>query len=311
MKRQAILVTGGAGFIGSWLCERLVALEHDVIALDNLSTGCLENIPSGPRKVIADLATDDLDPAFSEFRPKTVIHCAGRVSVIASMEGPERDLRDNLQATLKLLQACRRHQVERIVFLSSGAGIYGERESPAEEDAAIRPISIYGVNKYAAERYCALSGIPWLSMRLSNVYGPRQRHDTESGVVAIFMDHFRRGKPIDVFGSGNQIRDFMYVSDVVEATTAALEAGLHGVFNVSLGRTHSVNELIALLAELTDTAIKTNQRPGKTVEIVNSRLSSRKLRLATGWRPKIGLREGLRLCLRDLSLLPGEVSPNR
>ena len=280
-------------------------------ALDNLSTGCLENIPSGARKVIVDLATDDLDPAFSEFRPKTVIHCAGRVSVIASMEGPERDLRDNLQATLKLLQACRRHEVERIVFLSSGAGIYGERESPADEDAPIRPISIYGVNKYAAERYCALSGIPWLSMRLSNVYGPRQRRDTESGVVAIFMDHIRRGKPIDIFGSGNQIRDFTYVSDVVEATTTALEADLHGVFNVSLGRTHSVNELIGLLAELTDTTIETNQRPSKTEEIVNSRLSSRKLQLATRWRPKIGLREGLRLCLRDLSLLPGEVSPNR
>jgi UDP-glucose 4-epimerase len=311
LKRQAILVTGGAGFIGSWLCERLLALRHDVTALDNLSTGCLENIPSGARKVIVDLATDDLDPAFSEFRPKTVIHCAGRVSVIASMEGPERDLRDNLQATLKLLQACRRHEVERIVFLSSGAGIYGERESPADEDAPIRPISIYGVNKYAAERYCALSGIPWLSMRLSNVYGPRQRHDTESGVVAIFMDHIRRGKLIDIFGSGNQIRDFTYVSDVVEATTTALEADLHGVFNVSLGRTHSVNELIGLLAELTDTTIETNQRPSKTEEIVNSRLSSRKLQLATRWRPKIGLREGLRLCLRDLSLLPGEVSPNR
>ena len=226
LKRQAILVTGGAGFIGSWLCERLVALEHDVIALDNLSTGCLENIPSGARKIIADLATDDLDVAFSEIRPKTVIHCAGRVSVIASMEGPERDLRDNLLATLSLLKACRRHEVERVVFLSSGAGIYGERESPAEEDAPIRPISIYGVNKYAAERYCALSGIPWLSMRLSNVYGPRQRNDTESGAIAIFMDRIRRGEPIDVFGSGDQIRDFIYVSDVVDATTTAIEAGL-------------------------------------------------------------------------------------
>lgn len=311
MKRQAILVTGGAGFIGSWLCERLVALEHNVIALDNLSTGCLENVPTGARKIVADLATDDLDPAFSEFRPKTVIHCAGRVSVLASMEGPERDMRDNLQATLKILQACRRHQVERIVFLSSGAGIYGERESPAEEDAPIRPISIYGVNKYAAERYCALSGIPWLSMRLSNVYGPRQRHDTESGVIAIFIDRIRQGKPIDVFGSGNQIRDFTYVSDVVDATIASLEAGLHGVFNVSLGRTNSVNELIGLLAELTDTAIETNQRPSKTEEIVNSRLSSRKLQVATNWRPKVGLRQGLRLCLEELNLLPGEFSPNR
>ncbi len=305
------MVTGGAGFIGSWLCERLVALEHNVIALDNLSTGCLENVPTGARKVVADLATDDLDPAFSEFRPKTVIHCAGRVSVLASMEGPERDMRDNLQATLKILQACRRHQVERIVFLSSGAGIYGERESPAEEDAPIRPISIYGVNKYAAERYCALSGIPWLSMRLSNVYGPRQRHDTESGVIAIFIDRIRQGKPIDVFGSGNQIRDFTYVSDVVDATIASLEAGLHGVFNVSLGRTNSVNELIGLLAELTDTAIETNQRPSKTEEIVNSRLSSRKLQVATNWRPKVGLRQGLRLCLEELNLLPGEFSPNR
>ena len=305
------MITGGAGFIGSWLCERLIALQHEVIALDNLSTGSLENIPSGARTVIADLATDDLDPAFSELRPKTVIHCAGRVSVVASMEGPERDLRDNLQATLKLLQACRRHEVERIVFLSSGAGIYGERESPADEDAAIRPISIYGVNKYAAERYCALSGIPWLSMRLSNVYGPRQRHDTESGVIAIFLDHIRQGKPIDVFGSGNQIRDFIHVSDVVEATTAAIEAGLHGAFNVSLGRTHSVNELIAFLAELTDTAIETIQRPSKPVEIVNSRLSSRKLRVAVSWRPKIGLREGLRLCLQESNLLPGEFSPNR
>lgn len=311
MKRQTILVTGGAGFIGSWLCERLVALGQDVVALDNLSTGCLENIPSGAGKFIADLATDDLDPAFSEFRPKTVIHCAGRVSVTASMEGPERDLRDNLRATLTLLQACRRHEVERIVFLSSGAGIYGERESPAEEDAPIRPISIYGVNKYAAERYCALSGIPWLSMRLSNVYGPRQRHDTESGVIAIFIDYIRRGKPIDVFGSGNQIRDFVYVSDVVEATTEALGAGLRGVFNVSLGRTHSVNELIRLMSELTGTAIDMNRRPSKTEEIVNSRLSSRKLQLATNWRPKVGLREGLRLCLEEMNMLPGQASPNR
>ena len=304
------MVTGGAGFIGSWLCERLVTLRHNVVALDNLSTGCLDNIPIGARNVIADLATDDLDPAFSEFQPKTVIHCAGRVSVIASMEGPERDLRDNVQATLKILQACRRHQVERIVFLSSGAGIYGERESPAEEDAPIRPISIYGVNKYAAERYCALSGIPWLSMRLSNVYGPRQRHDTESGVIAIFIDRIRQGKPIDVFGSGNQTRDFTYVSDVVDATIAALEAGLQGVFNVSLGRTHSVNDLIGVLAELTDSAIETNQCHSKSEEIINSRLSSRKLQSATNWRPKVGFREGLRLCLEEMNMVPRESSPN-
>ena len=288
-----------------------MAMDNDVIALDNLSAGCLENVPPGIRTLNLDLVTCDLDATLSQFRPNTVIHCAGRVSVIGSMEGPERDLRDNLQATLKLLQACRRHEVERIVFLSSGAGIYGERESPAEEDAPIRPISIYGVNKYAAERYCALSGIPWLSMRLSNVYGPRQRDDTESGVVAIFIDHIRRGKPINVFGSGDQIRDFIYVSDVVEATTTALEANLHGVFNVSLGHTHSVNELIRLLAELTDTAIEINPRPGKAEEIVNSRLSSRKLQLATCWRPKTSLREGLRFYLEALNMLPSKASPHQ
>ena len=163
------------------------------------------------------------------------------------MEGPERDLRDNLQATLKLLQACRRHEVERIVFLSSGAGIYGERESPAEEDAAIRPISIYGVNKYAAERYCALSGIPGYRCGSRTLWAASEtRHRV--GCHRDLLDHIRQGKPIDVLRGGNQIRDFIHVSDVVEATTAAIEGGLaRRVSTFPWGRTHSVNELIAFL----------------------------------------------------------------
>ena len=306
MKGQRFLVTGGAGFIGSWLCERLLEQGNEVVALDNLSTGSIANVPAGAEMVLLDLVADDLDTVFGRFRPQVVIHCAARVSVVGSMEGPEQDLRDNLSATLRLLKTCAVHNVEKIAYLSSGAAIYGERDTPADEDAPVQPASFYGVNKYAAERYCAIGGLPWLSLRPSNVYGPRQRPDTEAGVVAIFVDRLRRGEPVDVFGDGTQVRDYIYVSDVVSAIIAALEGGLTGVYNVSSGCEYSINELVQLLGELTGKVVQVNRRPGRPGEIIRSRLSSRRLQSAVRWHPQVGFREGLRRCLDHFSLAVGK-----
>ena len=211
-----ILVTGGAGFIGSHLVDALLAGGEEVVVLDNFASGDRINLPEEVRTVEADVAEPDVVEAIAAFDVEAVVHAAAQVSVAASMQDPRRDLAVNVQGTANVLAGAEAAGTERFVFLSTGGGIYGESDG-ADEGTLPRPMSYYSAHKYLAERYVQFSGISYANARLANVYGPRQRKDLEGGVVAIFAERLRNGTPILMNGSGQQDRDFVHVADVTDA----------------------------------------------------------------------------------------------
>jgi UDP-glucose 4-epimerase len=245
-----ILVTGGAGFIGSHVVDALLATGEEPVVLDDLSTGDAASLPRDVEVVEADVADPGVVEKISNLRPRVVIHAAAQVSVASSMENPALDLAVNVGGTANVLAGARAAGAERFVFLSSGGGIYGETDG-ADEGTLPRPKSYYGAHKYLAERYVELDGIPYAIARLANVYGPRQRTDLEGGVVAIFAQRLREGLPVTINGTGQQSRDFVHVADVVEALLVMADSSLEGTWNVGTGRAVSVLELLRALEAAT------------------------------------------------------------
>jgi UDP-glucose 4-epimerase len=250
---RRVLVTGGAGFIGSHLVDRLLADGYDVTVLDNLSTGAPEDVAEGATLIEADVADRAaVDEVFTNGRFDAVLHVAGQASIRLSFSAPEADLATNVVGTVNVLRGCAENGVRRLVNASSMTA-YGEPERvPTPEDAPCAPVSYYGVTKYAAERYVHVAGarpdlsLEVTSLRMFNVYGPRQSvSNPYQGVLAIFIGNVLRGEPITIHGDGEQTRDFVYVEDVVDAWMRVLdEPESHGrVFNVGSGRETSVNEL--------------------------------------------------------------------
>jgi UDP-glucose 4-epimerase len=249
-----ILVTGGAGFIGSHLAERLVDLGHDVVVMDSEATGRREHVPQGAEYRRGDVCrTEDLEKIFS-VGLGAVAHVAGQVSLIRSFTDPVVDLRTNVEGTVNVLSCCVRHRVPRLLYASSMT-VYGHAEAlPTAEDTACKPVSYYGIAKYAAERYVHTTaerpdlGFEFgvTSFRMFNVYGPVQALDNPyQGVLGIFLGNLLRGEPITIFGDGNQSRDFVYIDDVVDAWVAALDnpASSHQVLNLGSGRRLSINDV--------------------------------------------------------------------
>jgi UDP-glucose 4-epimerase len=289
------VVTGGAGFIGSHVAETLLERGDDVHVLDDLTTGRRENVPDGALLHEGDIRSD-ADDAFDEARPEVCFHLAAQADVGTSVERPELDAEVNVIGTLRVLEAARRHGAQ-VVFSSTGGAIYGECERPAREDDPRRPLSPYGTSKLAGEEYLAtwnrLHGTRHVSLRLANVFGPRQLAELEGGVVAIFMERLAQGERVTIFGDGEQTRDFVYVEDVAAALLAAVGHG-GGVYNVGTGRETSVNELYDLcrrLAGFEEDPVYAPPRPGDLVRSVLDRsLAERTL----GWRPRHALEDGLR-----------------
>jgi UDP-glucose 4-epimerase len=303
------LVTGGAGFIGSHLVDRLVNDDNEVWVVDDLSTGRRDNLHAAEsggrcRLVEADITDPDLRSIVEEARPEIVFHLAAQMDVRKSVADPLHDTRINVLGTANVLTASVASEVRKVVFASSGGTVYGESRSlPVSEDAPLRPASPYGAAKVAGETYVAafgrLHGLRWTSLRLGNVYGPRQDPQGEAGVVAIFGKALTSGEPTVIFGDGSSSRDYIYVDDVVSAIVACGDARTDGrVLNAGSGRETGIRELHKLVAVACGAPDLPELHPPRTGELQHIVLDSTALQNATGWTPRTELEDGLSRTVR-------------
>jgi UDP-glucose 4-epimerase len=294
-----VLVTGGAGFIGSHVTDWLIASGIEVVVLDNLSSGKRASVNPQARLCEADICGEELHAFFAQERFDCVDHHAAQMNVRRSVEDPVFDARVNILGSLNLLQAAIATGVKKFVFASTGGAIYGEQLTfPADEMHQTCPMSPYGVAKLAVEKYLAfyeaVYGLPYTALRYANVYGPRQDPHGEAGVVAIFSQHLLAHQPTIINGNGEQTRDFIYVDDVVRANVLAVTTDLRGLYNVGTGIETSVNVLYASLTKHANSTLAPRYGPPKAGEQRRSVLDCRKLQAATNWAPTIFFDEGLR-----------------
>ena len=307
------LVTGGAGFIGSNLVDALLARGDEVTVVDDLSTGRRQNLDgalaAGATLVEADIRDREaMEELAGRERPEVVFHLAAQIDVRKSIADPAFDASINVGGTANVLEAARVAETRRVVFVSTGGAIYGEGEGkqlPLGEDAAVEPLSAYGQSKFAAEGYLALYerlyGLSGVSLRLGNVYGPRQDPLGEAGVIAIFCGRLRTGERPTVFGDGKQTRDYIYVGDVVAAALAAAESEATGPINVGTGVETDVLELARLLGELGGVeAFEPELAPPRTGEVQRIAIDPARGERDLGWRAETGLEDGLRLTLESI-----------
>ncbi len=295
---KKVLVTGGAGFIGSHIVDRLVEGGHAVVVVDNLSTGRREYVNPAATFYQVDLGDDALEEVFRRERPQVVDHHAAQISVTYSTEHPAEDAAINVVGSLRLLELARKYGVERFIFASTGGALYGEPAYlPCDEAHPIRPLSPYGVAKHAVEQYLALYrqlyGLPYVALRYGNVYGPRQNPHGEAGVVAIFAQRLLQDREAVIYGAGEQRRDFVYVADVAEANLLALEKGDGECLNIATGSDASVNEVFATLKALTGYRRDAVYAPARPGEVFAIRLAYQRAAAVLGWRPEIPLAQGL------------------
>ncbi|HTZ05843.1 MAG TPA: NAD-dependent epimerase/dehydratase family protein [Gaiellaceae bacterium] len=287
------IVTGGAGFIGSHVADALAARGDEVHVLDDLSKGKRENVGAGVELHVADIR--DPDAVFDAVRPEAVVHFAAQADVRVSVEQPALDASVNVIGTVRILEAARRHGA-KVVFASSGGAGYGECGGPAPETTPMEPLAPYGTSKLAGEEYLAtynrLYGTGHVTLRLGNVYGPRQEPHGEAGVVAIFMGLLRDGGTPRIYGDGSQTRDYVFAGDVVDATLAAL-AHDGGVFNVGTGVETSVLELYAAIRAASGVDRDPEHAEARLGELQRSVLDPSLAARELGWRPAHSLAEGL------------------
>jgi UDP-glucose 4-epimerase len=294
-----VLVTGGAGFIGSHLVDRLVQEGHEVVVVDNLVTGKRRNINRAARFYKSDIQSWRLERVFRNERPNVVMHLAAQMDVRKSVEDPMFDAQVNVLGTLNVLQQSVKHGVRKVIFSSSGGAIYGEQEIyPAPESHVTRPLSPYGLSKLCGEQYLSyyqrISGLQAVSLRYANVYGPRQDPEGEAGVVAIFIQKMLNNEQAVINGNGRQTRDFVFVEDVVEANLAVMGQETQGTYNVGTGMETSINDLFRILIQHTGSTCKEVHGPAKKGEQARSVIDNTKLRHELSWEPKADLSGGLK-----------------
>ncbi len=289
-----VVVTGGAGFIGSHVVDALVAQGDEVAVVDNLATGNRENVNASATLHQHDIR-EPLDELFDEIRPEAVYHLAAQADLRVSVARPDEDAAINVIGTIRVLEAARRHGAQ-VIFASTGGAIYGECERPATETDPLNPLSPYGTSKLAAEEYLktynGLYGTTHVSLRYGNVYGPRQDPRGEAGVVAIFLGALAAGEQARIFGDGQQTRDYVYVGDVARATVSAVgQEG--GIFNVGTGRAASVNELYELCRQTTGSTAEAEHAPARLGELQNSALDPTLAAEQLRFVSMVGLEDGL------------------
>jgi UDP-glucose 4-epimerase len=304
------LVTGGAGFIGSNLVDALVERGDEVAVLDDVSTGRRENLElalaNGAELVDGDVRdAEAVDALCERLRPDAIFHLAAQIDVRKSVADPAFDARVNVEGTINVLRAAQAHGVPRVVNTSSGGAIYGEgRTIPAPEDHPVAPEAPYGLSKFCAESYCEmfgrLHGLSTISLRYGNVYGPRQDPLGEAGVIAIFCGKLLEGARPTIFGDGLQTRDYVYVSDVVEANLRAVESEASGPFNVGVGVEVNVLELVEALRPYARDGFEPEHAPERPGEVKRIALDCTRAREELGWEAKVRLQEGLELTLASL-----------
>ena len=302
-----ILVTGGAGFIGSHVAEAFLQAGNKVIIIDDLSTGSEENIPPGATFVAGDITDrSTVDSLFAEYKFDLISHHAAQMNIRVSVADPVRDAQVNILGTLELLRHSVRTGVVKFMFASTGGAVYGEQTSfPADENHNTNPISPYGVSKLACEKYIHYFsreyGLSYCILRYANVYGPRQNPGGEAGVVAIFSSLLAAGKPVTINGDGRQTRDYIFVSDVVAANQAGLKAKANITINVGTGVETDVLSLYQQLSQAADTDLAPRHGPAKPGEQLRSVIDPRLAGEVLGWEPRTGLPEGIRRTYQSFS----------
>lgn len=297
-----VMVTGGAGFIGSQVAQAYVDAGHEVLVLDNLSSGKKENVPEGAKFVFGEIQSDTAAEAIRTFRPEVVNHHAAQINVRKSVEDPVFDAQANILGSLNLLEAARKNGVRKFIFSSSGGAGYGEQEYfPADEKHPLRPVSPYGVAKVSVELYMhyykVQYGLEYTALRYANVYGPRQDPYGEAGVVAIFCTRLLKGQTAIINGDGEQTRDYVYVGDVVRANVEALSRGDGLSINIGTALETDVNVLFRKLRDLSGSRQEEIHGPGMPGEQRRSVIDNRLAYDELGWYPNMLLDDGLALTL--------------
>lgn len=295
-----ILVTGGAGFIGSHIVDNYLKAGHKVVVADNLSTGKKENINPQAKFYLLDINNKEkVQKIFQQEKPDILNHHAAQKNVRTSVKNPILDAKINILGSINLIESARKNKIKKVIFASSGGAIYGDTENiPTLENEKEQPVSPYGVAKLSFEKYLHYYfiqyKIPYLALRYANVYGPRQDPKGEAGVVAIFCQNLINKKPSKIFGDGKQTRDFVYVKDVAQANLKALKNNFTGAINIGSGREIDINNLYQLLAEIINSQLAPAQHfsalPGEQRQ---SCLDINKAKKILKWQPKINLKQGL------------------
>lgn len=294
-------VTGGAGFIGSHLVDALIKNGHEVIVIDDLSYGLKENVNQAAKFIKLDIRDKQIKEVFEQEKPEILFHLAAQKDVRISMEKPCLDAEVNIIGSLNLLENCRKNNT-KIIFSSTGGAIYGETENrPTSENEPERPVSPYGVAKLALEKYLhyyqQVFHLSSISLRYSNVYGPRQDPKGEAGVVAIFLDKLLTGQTPIINGDGRQTRDYIFVSDVVESNLRVMEGQGAGIYNIGTSVETDVNQLLENIVTLGGFSVKEKHGPPIFGEQKNSCLAIKKAGQELNWSPKVDLKAGLKITL--------------
>jgi UDP-glucose 4-epimerase len=291
------IVTGGAGFIGSTLVDRLIEKGYAVSVIDDLSTGKEEYINSKATFHNVDIRSRESQEVILHEKPDIVFHLAAQIAVLRSIEDPLFDNDVNARGSFNIFESCVRAGVGKVVFFSTGGALYGECDVPATEDTLIEPVSPYAIHKYTAERYLAMlddvHGLNYAVIRPANIYGPRQYKGGECGVVGIFIHNALKSVQSVQFGDGTKTRDYVYVDDVVDATIQVSEGDVKGVFNVGTARRIRNLDIMKTVEKITGERFDVRFEDDKAGEVFNSVLSYAKLETVLGWKPKVSFEEGL------------------
>ena len=293
-----VLVTGGAGFIGSHVSDQLIAAGHQVVIVDNLSTGRVSNL--NPRAVFyeMDIRSPELRKVFEQERPEVISHHAAQMDVRRSVADPIFDAEVNILGSIKLAQLAIEFGVRKFIHISSGGAAYGEPVyMPCDENHPVQPLSPYGASKYTFELYLYIfketAGLDYTVLRYPNVYGPRQDPHGEAGVVAIFIGQMLHGRPVTIFGTGEQVRDFVYVADCARANLLALEKGGGRVYNLASGVGISINQVFEALKAITGYPEAARYAPAKSGETFRIFLDAARAQQELGWQQTLDLTAGL------------------
>ena len=293
-----MLVTGGAGFIGSHIVDTLIGEGHSVWIVDDLSTGKERNINEEAVFIKMDIGDEGLEAALFSAKPEIVFHCAAQVDVRKSISDPRFDARSNVLGTINILESCRAWRTQKIVFSSSGGTIYGNVKEAATEEYPVHPLSPYAISKLSCEYYIRCytewHGLDHTILRYANVFGPRQDPLGEAGVVAIFTNIMLKGDRPVLYGYGDMVRDYVFVSDAVRANLQAIKSGSGETLNVGTARPTSVRELFDMMAAILSFDGEPELKPPRKGELATNFLSYARTKEVLGWEPEVSLDEGLK-----------------